>query len=165
MSNWKKLNELEKEIWVEFHSFAYADDLKLCKGIIGMHPRWSIISGYYAMHDISKLFLGKNFGIKISGENVHKQVIDCLKEFIRKGERKNEILNLLVSAEKEAVNELNVEDLPYLLRIGKKERSKVQYYSPNVFTNNELYVSKAEKFYAEIVIPFVKIMDGLINVS
>ena len=93
----KRLNEVERKIWIDFHEFAYKDDLELCQEIINQHPRWSIISGYYAMHDIAKLYLGKIHNIKISGLNVHRQTIECLKKVLRDNENAEKIFSLYVS--------------------------------------------------------------------
>ena|SRR3989344_6216585 len=158
----KELNKIEREIWISFHEFAYKDDLKLSKELIEKHPRWSIISGYYAMHDITKLYLGKIHNIKISGFNVHKQVIDSLKDVLKLDDKK--LIELLENAENE-IKGLGIEDIPYLLVEGKKERAKVQYYFSNVFSDNKEYVKKAKEFFEELVVVFVKIMEDLINVS
>lgn len=160
----KRLNEVERKIWIGFHEFAYKDDLELCQKIVNQHPRWSIISGYYAMHDIAKLYLGKIHNIKISGLNVHRQTIECLKKVLKNNENAEKIFSLLKIAENE-FKELGVEDIPYLLKIGKKERGEVQYYSKDVFSDNKMYTEKAKKFFEEIVMVFVKIMEAMINVS
>jgi len=163
INEFKKLNEVERELWVDFHNFAYKDDLNLSKLLIESHPRWSIISGYYAMHNIAKLYLGKLHNIKISGINVHEQVIEALKYTLKNNSNAEQALNLLKKAE-DKINELGVDDIPYLLKSGKKERSKVQYYSKESFSNNKEYVNKAKEFFEEVNI-FIKIMETMINVS
>lgn len=160
----RTLNEVEREIWINFHEFAYKDDLELCKKIINQHPRWSIISGYYAMHDITKLYLGKIHNIKISGLNTHKQTIDCLKKVLKDNENAKRIFSLLKFAE-DKIEEIGLEDVPYLLKIGKKERGRVQYYSKKVFADNKEYIEKAEKFVKDIVDVFIKIMEAMLNVG
>ena len=160
----RQLNEIEREIWINFHNFAYRDDLELCKKITKQYPRWSIISGYYAMHDITKFYLGKMHNIKISGLNIHKQTIDCLKEVLKDNENAKKIFSLLEIAE-DKIEEIGLEDVPYLLKIGKKERGKVQYYSKKVFSDNKEYIEQAEKFVKEVVNVFIKIMEALLNVD
>ena len=157
------LNEVEREIWIKFHEFAYKDDLELSKKIKNTNPRWSIISGYYAMHDIAKLYLGKIHNIKILGENVHKQTIDNLKVVLKK-EESNKIFELLRSAEVE-IKEIGVEQIPYLLLSGKKERGKAQYYSVNALTDNVEYAKKAEWFINNIVMVFIRILKEMKDVN
>lgn len=157
-----KLNEVEREIWIKFHEFAYKDDLELSEKIKDSNPRWSIISGYYAMHDIAKLYLGKVHNFKIAGENVHRQTIDCLKLVLRDKKEADRIFELLRNAEKE-INEIGAEQIPYLLMSGKKERGKAQYYSVDVLTDNKEYAKKAEWFNDNIVRIFIKILEEMIN--
>jgi len=157
-----QLNKIERNIWLRFHEFAYKDDLELSEKARDTNPRWSIISGYYAMHDIAKLYLGKVHNIKISGENVHKQTVDCLKLVLNDKEEVKKVVELLKDAEEE-IKEIGAEQIPYLLISGKKERGKAQYYSPNVLSDNKEYAKKAKWFNDSIVKIFIKIMEGMIN--
>jgi len=80
-------------------------------------PRWSIISGYYAMHNIAKLFLAKKFRIKILKE-VHSTTIKVMR---------------IVSERKDLVKLLEIgyrefKKLIEELEVVKRERVKVQYY-------------------------------------
>lgn len=158
------LNEVEREIWIKFHEFAYKDDLKLSEKIKETNPRWSIISGYYAMHDIAKLYLGKIHNLKISGKDIHRKTIDTLKSVLKNKEEAERIIVLLKNAEKE-IREISAEQIPYLLFSGKRERGKAQYYSLNVLTDNKEYAKKANWFMENIVKIFIKIMEEMINVS
>ena len=144
-----RLNEIERKIWIEFHEFAYKDDIKLAEKILREHPRWSIVIAYYAMHDIAKLYLGKIHNVKITGQNVHRQTVDGLKMVIKNEDEKNRIVNLLETAEKR-IKELRPEELPYLLIAGKKERGKAQYYSPRALTKNLDYDRRAKWFIGNI---------------
>lgn len=55
----------EKEIYVNWHNYAYQDDLESAEYLIEKHPRNAIVLGYYSMHNISKKYLGDVFSIKI----------------------------------------------------------------------------------------------------
>lgn len=57
-----KINEFELDRYINFFTVSYRDDLENCEYVKEKHPRWSIISGYYAMHDITKLFFAKKEG-------------------------------------------------------------------------------------------------------
>ncbi|RLJ04538.1 MAG: hypothetical protein DRP14_03175 [Candidatus Aenigmatarchaeota archaeon] len=151
-----KLNEVERELWIKFHEKAYKEDLALAKEIAEKYPRWSIIAGYYAMHDLAKLYLGKVYNIKISGQNIHRQTIDELKKVIK--DKNKELISLLETAERE-VKELGIDSVPYLLILGKKERGKAQYYSSSQSID---YSKKAKWFLNEVVRLFVKIVEDLI---
>src|SRR3989344_9305940 len=72
-----RIIETERERYLNFFSNSYKENLEHCKYVIEKYPRWSIISGYYAMHDIAKLFLADKFNIKIDF-NVHQLTIDVL---------------------------------------------------------------------------------------
>lgn len=157
-----KLTEVEREIWITFHEFAYKDDFALAEKIIREHPRWSIICSYYAMHDIAKMYLGKIHNIKISGQEVHRQTIDELKRVLEQKEEKEKIIKLLEDAENE-LKDIDAGSVPYLLITGKKERGKAQYYSEQTSPKNKEYSQKALWFIANIAEPFIKIMEGLTN--
>jgi len=158
----KRLNEIERGIWINFHEFAYKDDLELAGGIMELHPRWAIISGYYAMHDIAKLYLGKIYSMKISGANIHKKTVYALEKVLKENKIADDVLSLLKNAE-EKIREFGIEDVSYLLRLGERERGRVQYYAPDSFSHNPEYAHKARRFFEDIVLVFVKIMEGIID--
>lgn len=157
----EKLREIERERWIKFHEFAYKDDIKLAEKIMNEHPRWSIISGYYAMHDMTKMYLGKIHNIKIVGENVHKQAIDGLKRVIDDEEEKRKIISLLKKAEEE-IKKIETEDIPYFLIVGRKERRKAQYYSEKSRENID-YTNRAKWFIDSIVKVFIRIMEKMVG--
>lgn len=139
-----KILETEKERYVNFFSNSWKENLEHSKDSIKKYPRWSIISGYYAMHDIAKLFLADKFSIKVD-KNVHESVIIILKELV-KDKQISEMLNL-------GYNELikMMDDLA----IAKKKRTKVQYYTGTEFMK-EKYKKEAKDFVLGTVVPFVE---------
>lgn len=146
-----KINELEINRYINFFENSYKDNLELCKSIADNFPRWGIISGYYAMHDITKLFLAKKFRIKIELE-VHSTTIKVLKYLIKS----KELINLIEGGYKE---------FKYLandLSEAKKERVKVQYYTGTEFMK-EKYKEKAKEFLNNIVLPYIEKISGLIE--
>ena len=79
-----KLKEMFKEVkltteeavrWIKFHENIYKEDQKMANKVLTDSPRWSIIMAYYAMHNVSKLYLAKIHNIKISGEDVHAKTL------------------------------------------------------------------------------------------
>ena len=78
-----KIIETEMPRYVNFFDNTYKENLEHTKFNLEKFPRWSIISGYYAMHDLSKLFLADKFSIKVE-LNVHQTVIDILNELLKK---------------------------------------------------------------------------------
>lgn len=157
----EELNEIERKIWVSFHEFAYKEDLKLAESILFTFPRWSIISGYYAMHDIAKLYLGKIHNLKISGQNIHKKTIFVLRRVLSNNKDAKKILELLKNAE-DKIKELGIEDISYLLQLGKSERGEVQYYSRDSFSDSKEYSEKSRAFFEGIVKIFIKIMEAMV---
>lgn len=146
-----KINELEKERYVNFLFNSYKDNLEHAKFVQENYPRWAIISGYYAMHDISKLLLAKEFNLKIEKE-VHATTIKLIEELI-----KNKDLFKLIE---EGYKEFST--LATDLNEAKRERAKTQYYTGSNYMKEE-FRKKSKKFILEIVIPYLEKMKKLIG--
>ena len=151
----QKVTFLEKENIKEFLEFTYKDDLKTSISIKDNHFRYSIISGYYAMHDISKLYLLEKFNIKFTKPSVHDAVIKALKKLVKK----NEIINYIEKSNKEFSK---IQKLDYFLMKGKLSREKTQYYTNNNF-NFEKLKEDSNNFIENIVKPYIKIVEKLIE--
>ena len=139
-----KISELELERYINFFENSYMNNLEHSKANLATFPRWAIISGYYAMHDITKLLLAKKFRIKIEFE-VHATTIKVLKELIKN----REIVNLIEEGYKEFLT------LAQDLEEAKKERIKAQYYTGTEFMHEE-YLKRATEFYETIVLKYLK---------
>ncbi|MEW6063010.1 MAG: hypothetical protein AB1571_01400 [Nanoarchaeota archaeon] len=146
-----RINELELNRYINFFEKSYLDNLGHSKANITAFPRWSIISGYYAMHDITKLLLAKKFRIKIEFE-VHATTIKVLDELIKN----KEILKLIQEGYKEFISLAND------LAEAKEDRVKVQYYTGTDFMKEE-YIKRAKEFLNNIVLPYLEKMIGLIK--
>lgn len=147
----EKISELELGRYLNFFENSYKDDLEHSKSNIETFPRWSIISGYYAMHDITKLFLAKKFRIKILLE-IHATAIKVLNELIRN----REIIELIEKGYQEFISLAND------LKEAKKERVKVQYYTGTKFMEEE-YRKRASEFHKDVVLPFMEKMKELLK--
>ncbi len=143
----KKLPEVEKHKYIEFHDKLWKDDIKVAEKLVNENPRWSIIAGYYAMHNISKMILALKFNIKISGKYVHAAVIESLKKYFREHNLADKLKN--------AAMNMTLDEIPELLEIARRERSKAQYYSNR---NTEISSKKAKEFLNEIVYPFIEVV-------
>lgn len=144
-----KINEFELQRYINFFENSYKDNLEHCKTNIDSFPRWSIISGYYAMHDITKLFLVKKFMIKIEFE-VHSTTIKVLKEVIM-----DELLiSLLEKGYEEFITLAND------LAKAREERTKSQYYTGTEYMK-ERYMRRAKEFYENVVVYVNKIKELL----
>lgn len=146
-----KINELELHRYINFFESSYKDNLEHSKSNISLFPRWSIISGYYAMHDITKLLLAKRFRIKIELE-VHATTIKVLDELIKN----KEILTLIKEGYKEFLSLAN--DLVE----AKKDRVKVQYYTGTEFMKEE-YKKRSNEFLKNIVEPYLIKINRLLE--
>jgi hypothetical protein len=147
----KKLPEIEKKAYLAFHEKIWKEDFETGKSLIKTSPRWAVISGYYAMHNLAKLLLAKKFNIKISGKFVHVATIEALRNFLKEKETVQKI--------EKACELIPIEELPEFLEAGKKERSKSQYYAGRLI---EITSKNAEEFFKEIVEPFVKTIEGML---
>ncbi|MEK6926805.1 MAG: hypothetical protein AABX11_00075 [Nanoarchaeota archaeon] len=145
------INEEEINRYSSFFSNSFKENLAHSKANISNFPRWSIISGYYAMHDITKLFLVKKLNIKIDF-NVHKTTIEILKEI----KTDKELLKLLKTGYSEFILLLND------LTKAKKERTKMQYYTGSDFMRNK-YKEKSPQFLEKIVIPYLNKINSLLK--
>ena len=143
-----RIIETEKGRYVNFFSNSWKENLAHSKDSIKKYPRWSMISGYYAMHDLAKLFLADKFSIRID-KKVHESTIIVLKELI-KDKQVSEMLNL-------GYNELirMMDDLV----IAKRKRTKAQYYTGTEFMKNK-YREEAKEFVLQTVTPFIEKIRG-----
>ena len=138
-----KISELELERYVNFFIHSYQDNLRHCQAVMESFPRWSIISGYYAMHDITKLLLSKKFRLKVELE-VHATTIKVLKELIQ-----NKEIQMLI--------EKGYQEFIFLandLTEAKKESVKSQYYTGTKYLARE-YQHRAKSFLKELVEPYL----------
>lgn len=139
-----KIRDLEISRYINFFENSYKNNLEHSVFVRKSFPRWSIISGYYAMHDITKLLLAKKFRLKI-GFEVHATAIKVLRELIH-----NEQLLELI--------ERGYEEFLFLandLAEAKKERVKTQYFTGTEYMKGE-YSKRAEEFLRNIVENYIE---------
>lgn len=146
-----KISELELERYINFFTHSSQDNLKHCQAVLESFPRWSIISGYYAMHDITKLLLVKKFRLKVELE-VHATTIKILKELVQN----REIQILIEKGYQEFISLAND------LAEAKKERVKSQYYTGTTYLAKE-YQRRAHSFLRELVDPYLAKMNVLLE--
>ena len=139
-----KIKELELGRYINFFESSYKDNLEHSNHVKGAFPRWSIISGYYSMHDITKLLLAKKFSLKVEME-VHATTIKALEDLVRN----KAILALMESGYREFLFLAN--DLAQ----AKSQRVKVQYFTGTDFMKGE-YMKRAEDFLKTTVNPYIE---------
>ncbi|MFH1182397.1 MAG: hypothetical protein V1702_05545 [Candidatus Woesearchaeota archaeon] len=162
---WSSLPATERENYLAFHGAAYNEDLRHAEKNVFEFPRWSIISGYYCMHDLTKLFLAAKFNAKITSPEIHAKSIEALEYFIKDKMLREKILELLKEAKEfyYSAERLKERILPTLLRKGKEERGKAQYYSEDYSQKAKTNAQKAAYFLETIVKPYVKLVRGLME--
>ena len=146
-----RINELELERYLHFFEHSSDDNLKHSWSVAETFPRWSIISGYYAMHDRTKLFLARRFRLKIELE-VHSTTIKVLQEVLRD----REILLLMEKGYQEFIALAND------LAEAKKERVKSQYYTGSAYMK-QAYKQRAAVFLRETIEPFLQKVNKLME--
>ena len=146
-----RIIETELERYVQFFTESYKDNFHHAESNIEKYPRWSIISGYYAMHDISKLFIAKIYRLKIEKE-VHATTIKVLREVIKA----KETLKLIEDGYEEFRN------LADELNDAKKERVKAQYYTGTAFMK-EKYAGISKDFIENTVKPYLAKISILLD--
>lgn len=155
------LSEEERKNWIEFLENSYKEEKKLAEEIVLKFPRWSIICGYFAMHDLAKLYLAKTHDIKVSGEKTHSRTIFLLKKYIIETEERKRVISLLEEADKE-YSILRQGKIHLFLSQGREERTTAQYYlgrDNNMFKQE--FSRNASYFLEEIVDVFIKIMEKM----
>lgn len=153
----KTIDILEKKDIIEFLSQTYQDNLQASLFNLEKFPRWSIISGYYAMHDISKLYLAIKYELKFTKPSVHDALIKALKKLISK----KDILDLIDKGNEEFIK---IQRLDYFLAKGKYHREKTQYYTSKSYLKLEV-VEIAKHFLEQIVKPYIKIIEEMITLE
>ena len=117
------------------------------------------------MHDVTKLFLAKRFNIKIVSPNIHAKTILAVEEIITDQKLKTKLIELLQEAKATYYNieRLKEKSLPLLLKKGKQERGKAQYYTQDYTDKKDINAQKAVYFIEEIVKPYITLMQGLLK--
>jgi len=146
-----RIKETELNRYLEFFTESYQDNLKHSESNLEAYPRWSIISGYYSMHDISKLLIAKIYRFKIDRE-VHSTAIKALRELLKD----DEALNFIEEGYEE------FQALADELSDAKKDRVKVQYYTGTEFMK-EKYKERALEFNKDIVKPYIERITKLLE--
>lgn len=162
---WTDLPATEKENYLAFHRTVSKEDLKHAENNILDFPRWSIISGYYCMHNLTKLFIAERFNTKISSPDIHAKTIEALEYFIRDDKLKEKLLVLLKEAKDiyYSTERFKEKTLPVLLKRGKQERGKAQYYSEDYTEKSKANSQKAAYFLDKNVRPYVELIKGLMK--
>ena len=147
----RKISDTELERYINFFENSYTDNLGCSKAILNEFPRWSIISGYYSMHDITKLLFAKKFRVKVEFE-IHATTVKVLRELIRR----REIIDLMERGYKEFLS------LAQDLDEAKRERVKAQYYTGSGFMQGE-FRRRAASFNEEVVLEYLKKIEELLK--
>lgn len=148
----------EKEDFQNWHEESYQEDLEVAELILPHSSRWLITSGYYSMHNITKLYLAlKNIFIT-DKEHVHESVINKFEECCHNSEKDlRELLKTLKFAE--SIYEKEFQDprkIHYVLRSARSERSNSTYYS-------KIESMDAKVFMRDIVKPYIKALEAMIE--
>lgn len=147
----KKIVETEIPRYTTFFTNSYKENLEHTKAVLKAFPRWSIISGYYAMHDITKLFLAEKFQIKIDTK-VHRTAIIIMEGITED----KELLELLKIAYEEFTK------MAADLTEARSRRQKAQYYTGSEFMK-EKYKEEAEAFLNNVVNPYLNKITSMIK--
>ena len=152
----KELEPSDKQFYLEFLEISYREDFQTSKNVLLSSPKWSIISGYYAMHNITKYYLGLKYNKKIGLPDVHEATINASKELIKNKEIKY-LIDIAISEFEEII------PVYYSLISAKKERKNLQYYSNSSKNIKEITIQKASYFLNNITEKYIKLMELLIK--
>lgn len=149
-----ELTPQEKTYCQQFLQYTYKDNIETSELLLIKHARWSIIAAYYAMHDVSKLYLAKKFNLKFSNPEIHAAVIQAMRELVKR----KDILELIENAREEYSEIIS---LHLTLLRGKKERAKTQYYTDQTI-GPEVAMQKASYFLEKLAKPYLKLVEKLL---
>ena len=152
----KDLDPSDKDFYLEFLEKSYKEDLENSKNVLLSSPKWSIISGYYAMHNITKYYLAWKFNKRIGLPDVHEATINASKELIKNNEIKK-LIDIAIFEFEEII------PIHYSLIGAKKERKNLQYYSDVSKKMQDLSIEKASYFFNNIVEKYIKLIELLIK--
>ena len=147
----RKLPEIEKKAYILFHEKVWKEDLETARELLEKSPKWCVIAGHYAMHNLAKLFLAKKFNLKISGKFVHAATIEAIRKFLKD--------KTITQKFEESLDVIPLEEVPEFLESGKRERARSQYYYGRL---KEITINNAREFLKEIVEPFIKTLVKLL---
>ena len=78
----KRLNDLDVDRFLTTYKEGYQENLECMTFILDKFPRWSIVLGYFAMHDISKLLIVKKMRVKVDFD-AHTNTIRLLEQLVK----------------------------------------------------------------------------------
>ncbi len=133
-----RINELELERYLNFYRQSYRENLEHMYAVVEKFPRWAIISGYFAMHDIAKLLIAKKLWLKVDRE-VHRTTIEVLEHLT-----KNRKLAKMLERGYEKFKEL-----AGMLSEAKRERVRAQYYTGSEYLK-DYWRKRAVEFTKEV---------------
>jgi hypothetical protein len=151
-----ELEPSDKSFYLEFLKKSYKEDFENSKNVVLSSPKWSIISGYYSMHNITKYYLALKFNKKIGLPDVHQATINAVKELIKSKEIKK-LIDIAVFEFEEVI------PIHYSLIGAKRERKNLQYYTDASKKMKELNIEKASYFLNNITEKYIKLIELLIK--
>ncbi|MFA6023501.1 MAG: hypothetical protein WC781_05425 [Candidatus Pacearchaeota archaeon] len=153
------LDHTSKQKYVDWHEYAYKDDLLSCDALENVSSRNAIVHGYYAMLNAALLYFAKVHNLKINKDHVHDYVPFALLDMIKDKATRDEIKYLIDQAKKEydIFENKDASYLPAMVFSAKSERNKSSYYR----SDDEFLKEKYLIFRKDFVNPFIKIITEL----
>jgi len=156
-----QLSAIEQADYIKFHQDSYKEDLEVANKLSLISPRWTVIVGYYAMHDLTKLYLSSQHNLKLSQRGVHSAAISALRKVLGDKETRAKAIKLLKQAEDiYNIYGFKAQALPVILSRSKREREKAQYYSSAI---NSIELKKATDFLEKVIKPYINLFEKLIK--
>ncbi|MBR9689924.1 MAG: hypothetical protein GOV01_03445 [Candidatus Altiarchaeota archaeon] len=78
----KRITDIELDRFLVTYEQGYQENLNCMNYVLESFPRWSIVIGYFAMHDISKLLIAKKQQLKTTGKDAHQTVIELITDLV-----------------------------------------------------------------------------------
>lgn len=154
----KFLTQNDKKDYENWHENRYNKDLILSEELVKRDENWSIIIGYYSMHNITKLFLTKYNIYLYGGEHIHDRCIEELEKISIKEEKYLKDQLFLLKQAKDTSEKLleKPKDWPGILETAKNERTTANYYKQRDIIGANEFLERYVKPYIDTIKKMIK---------
>lgn len=116
------------------------------------------------MHNLAKLYLGAEHGIKVVGPHVHESVIRELRKVLQHTSESTRLIELLATADAAFRGLQQPREVSGLLERGRRKRSEASYYLREE-SKTIVEAGQAEQFHADVVSVFAAIMEKMVDAA
>ncbi len=152
----------KRTLYLEFHKESYKEDIATAKLLQDRSHRWSVTAAYYAMLNVTKLYLAKHHNLSIN-ERSHLTTRIALEHVLKEEQAKKKAIGLLREAEAAfesfTPGSRQPTILSNMLGAAKQKREKASYYA---YPPPQRRKEDLDSFFKSVVEPFLAILEGML---